>query len=254
MISSIRSAIGVGRRSHRLGRSVGQRRLSVDAAFRHAGPASSGHICSSTGWKIFRRRGKRTGRNRAGLRTPKTLAASCSGRTTILARLCEYAPSIPSVPLAKPIATSRFGAVAAQGCGFPLWVMGSANSMGRSVSSWFNTPERDACASVRDDPVSQGLGPSAGRIEPGRIGVCAMPRVPRHFADDQQRLFAEQTDEVLGKFVSPSRQRQLGNRSAQLRCRGRRPAVVAPLLPSALYGLPAYSGMDSPPHPPERRR
>lgn len=134
------------------------------------------------------------------------------------------------------------------GCGFPLWVMGSANSMGRSVSSWLNTPERDALRiQFETTPVSQGSG-AFGWADRAwtdwRLRDAAGASAA--FADDQQRLFAEQPMRFLASsflhLFNANWGTDLPNYAAA--AADRRWWHRFAFWP--LYGLPAYSGMDSP--------
>lgn len=79
-------------------------------------------------------------------------------------------------------------------CGFPLWIIGSANSAGRSFDSWLTVPARDSLRVLFETtPLSQGSGTYGWADQP--FGAWLMrdaAGASAAFADDEQRLVREQ--------------------------------------------------------------
>ncbi len=97
---------------------------------------------------------------------------------------------------------SGSGAAATAAENIPLWITGSANTAGRSLSSWLTTPDRDALRLLFEtSPLGQGSGTFGWADVPfGRWLLRDAAGASAAFLDDEQREFGKPPLRTLMSF------------------------------------------------------
>lgn len=135
-----------------------------------------------------------------------------------------------------------------QGCDFPLWVMSTTSTAGRSLSSWISLPPKDAQRFAFElGPMGHGSGLLGFvNVPPPNMTIRDAVGTSAAFLDDEQRtLFDKQPARALLNSALFVANADWGSEVPNFNTSDAKRRLYK-LMPMPVYGFPVFQGLDAP--------